>query len=107
MQSNNQIKLITIPAISKSPLCPVSAISNLLCLTPLFQVKNAQTMVPLTDSKLRRHFALVLNRLYLAHSDFTLHTFRCSGATFVYIRSITKYSEAWHPDVGLCLEVYN
>ena len=31
MQSNNEIKLITISAISKSPLCIVSSISILLC----------------------------------------------------------------------------
>ena len=46
MQNNNQIKLIIIPAIPRSPLCPVSAISNLLCITPkgsnlpLLQVKK-------------------------------------------------------------------
>ena len=56
MQCNNQIKLITIPAIPRSTLCPVGDISNLLCLTPnganlpLFQVKNAQNWVPLTDT---------------------------------------------------------
>ena len=57
MQHINQIKLITIPAIPRSPLCPVTAISNLLCITPkgsnlpLFQVKNPQNWVPLTDSR--------------------------------------------------------
>ena len=54
MQLNNQVKLITIPALPGSPLCPVTAISNLLCITPkganlpLFQVKNLQNWVPLT-----------------------------------------------------------
>ena len=68
MQYNNQMKLITIPAITRSKLCPVSAISNLLCLTPrganlpLFQVKNAGNWVPLTNSRVRRHFSLILDR---------------------------------------------
>ena len=51
----DQVKLLIIPAISRSKLCPVSAISNLLCLTPKgknlpnFQVKNAGNWVPLND----------------------------------------------------------
>ena len=93
-QSNNQMKLITTPAISRSRLCPVSAISNLLCLTPkgknlpLFQVKNAGNWVPLTDSGVRRHFSLILERLNLAHSGYTLHTFRRSGATFAFNNNV-------------------
>ena len=90
MQSNNQVKLISIPAISRSRLCPVSAISNLLSITPkgrnlpLFQVKNAGNWVPLTDTGVRRHFSLILQRLDLAHTGYTLHTFRRSGATFAF-----------------------
>ena len=94
MQSNNQVKLITIPAINISKLCPVSAISNLLCLTPkganlpLFQVKNAGNWVPPTDSRVRRHFSLILDRLDLAHSGYTLHTFWRSGATFAFKNNV-------------------
>ena len=52
MQSNNQVKSITIP-ITRSKLCPVSAISNLVCLTPrgsnlpMFQVKMLEIEFPL------------------------------------------------------------
>ena len=48
MQSNDQVKLITVPRILNSSLCPVSALKNLLLLTPkganlpLFQIKVAQ-----------------------------------------------------------------
>ena len=42
---------------------------------PLFQVKNAQNWVHLTDSRVRRYFSLILTRLDMAHSGFTLHTF--------------------------------
>ena len=34
MQNNNQVKLISVPRIPGSPLCPVRAISNLLSLSP-------------------------------------------------------------------------
>ena len=45
MQKNNQVKLISVPRLQKSPICPVRALSNALALTPkgsnfpLFQVK--------------------------------------------------------------------
>ena len=38
MQPNNQVKLIIVPAITRSKLRPVSAISSLLCLTPKVQI---------------------------------------------------------------------
>ena len=34
MQKNNQIKLISLPRLLKSPICPVCALSNALALTP-------------------------------------------------------------------------
>ena len=54
IQSNNQIKLITVPRISNSSICPVAAIKNLLDLTPrgsnlpLLQFKVDHTWLPLT-----------------------------------------------------------
>ena len=54
MQNNNQIKLLTVPRIPNSTICPARAISNLLALTPrgpnlpLFHVKYNQEWVPLT-----------------------------------------------------------
>ena len=86
MQLNYQVKLITIP---------VTAISNLLCITPkganlpLFQVKNLQNWVPLTDSRVRKHFSFILQNLQLADSGLTLHTFRRSGATFAFNNDVT------------------
>ena len=94
MQNNNQIKLITIPRILNSPICPVRASSNLLALTPrgpnlpLFQVKYNQEWVPLTDTRVRRHFAQLLSRLNLAGAGFTFHTFRRSGATFAFNNNV-------------------
>ena len=95
MQSKNEIKLIHVPKIHRSPICPVAALSNLLALTPsgsnlpLFQYKLGQQWVPLTDTKLRRHLDLVLGRLGLAGAGFTFHTFRRSGATFAFNNDVT------------------
>ena len=94
MQNNNQIKFITVPRILNSPICPVRAISNLLALTPrgpnlpLFQVKYNQEWVPLTDTRVRRHFAQVLSRLNLAGPGYTFHTFRRSGAAFAFNNNV-------------------
>ena len=106
MQSAHQVQLITIPAIPRSTMCPVSTICNLLCLTPkgvnlpLFQVKNTQNWVPLTDSRVRRHFSLMFDRL--AYSGFTLHTFWRSGATFAFSNNVAlqniKRHSTWTSD---------
>ena len=94
MQTKNDIKLITVPRIFNSILCPVTALSNLLALTPrarnfpLFQVKVHQTWLPLTDTKVRRHFLLLLTKLKLHNSGYTFHTFRPSGATFAFNNNV-------------------
>ena len=94
MQNNNQVKLISVPRIPGSPLCPVRAISNLLSLSPkgsnlpLFQYKLNSSWTPLTDTKVRRHFALILSRLGLQGTGYTLHTFRRSGATFAFNNNV-------------------
>ena len=78
MQTNNQIKLIRVPGIQYSTICPVVAVKKLLDLTPrgsnlpLLQFKVAQDWIPLTDT--RRHFAFILAKLGLSHSGFTFHT---------------------------------
>ena len=85
MQNNNQVKLISVPRIA--------AISNLLAFTPkgsnlpLFQYKQNSNWVPLTDTKVRRHFSLILSRLDLHGFGYT-HTFRHSGATFAFNNNV-------------------
>ena len=94
MQSNDQVKLITVPRIPNCSLCPVSALHNSLLLTPksvnlpLFQIKVAQEWVPLTDSRVRRHFDIILSRLQLKNSGYTPHAFRRSGATFAFNNNV-------------------
>ena len=91
MQSNNQVKLITIPAISRSRLCPVSA-------------ENSGNWVPLTDSGVRRHFSLIHDRMNSAHSGYNLHTSRRSGATFAFNNNVTLQNIQRHAHVGLCMD---
>ena len=94
MQTNNQIKLISVPGIADSILCPVRAICKLLALTPkglnlpLFQYKQNSNWVPLMDTKVRRHFSLILSSLDLQGSGYTLHTFRRLAATFAFKNNV-------------------
>ena len=90
LQTKDKIKIIKVPALGASPLCPVVALKVLLKLTPnhpnfpLFQIKQSHTWLPLTDTKVRRHFKSILARLSLHDSAITIHTLRRSGATFAY-----------------------
>ena len=60
MQTRDMVKIIKLPALQASPLCPVRAVKNLLLLTPgnqdtlLFQIKNDKAQwIPVTDTKTR------------------------------------------------------
>ena len=65
LQSRNQVRILKIPYLKKSILCPITALKNLLSITPsgdikpLFQIKYRQKWVPLTDSRLRRDLASI------------------------------------------------
>ena len=96
MQTRESVKILKLPALSHSPLCPVMAVKNLLMLTPghqdtpLFQIKNAKAQwVPLTDTQVRGHFTQVLNRLSLQDSGMSLHTFRRSGASLAFNANVS------------------
>ena len=53
--------------------------------TPLFQIKNERAQwVTLTDTKVRRNFATILQRLGMSKNDMALHTYRRSGATLAF-----------------------
>ena len=87
---------------------------NLLLLTSksanllLFQIKVAQEWVPLTDSRVRRHFEIVLSRLHLKNTGYTPHAFQCSGAMFAFNNEDALQNiQTWYLDVGLVLEVYH
>ena len=90
LQSKDTVKLMKISSLIANPICPVMAIKSLLSITPgsknapLFQFKTSQGWVPLTDTKVRCHFKMILNRLQLQDSNLTFHTFWHSGATYAF-----------------------
>ena len=90
LQSRNAVKILKIPSLGRSPLCPVTALKVILAITPgstnspLFQVKKNGKWYPLTDSRLRKNLA----RLGMAKSNITFHSFRRSGATLAFNSSV-------------------
>ena len=90
IQAKNAARVLKIPHLGASPICPVQALKNLLPITPsgrnlpLFQVKNSSKWVPLSDTRLRKHFKQILAHLGLSHSSLTFHSFRRSGATLAF-----------------------
>ena len=82
LQMNNSVRLIKIPLLGSSPLCPVRVLRKLLSLTPtepnnpLFQIKCFGKWVPLTDTRLRKTLTSILHNLNLANSNITFHSFR-------------------------------
>ena len=95
MQMNNSVRVIKIPHLGVSPLCPISALKKLLANTPnqpnnpLFQIKYYQKWVPLTDTRLRKTFSSILNKLHLGQSNITFHSVRRSGATLAFNSSVS------------------
>ena len=71
LQYKNKVKILKIPYLGTSPLCPIRAIKNLLKFTPgssnspLFQVQYHGSWVPLTDTRLRKNLNLILKKLKL------------------------------------------
>ena len=90
LQNRDKVKVIKIPSLGKSPLCPVSAIKHLLATTPgsnnspLFQIQCFHKWVPLTDTRLRKFLAKLLKVLNLASCGYTFHSLRRSGATLAF-----------------------
>ena len=90
MQMNNSLRILKIPNLGSSPICPVTALKTLLASSPsgsnkpLFQVKYRHTWVPLSDTRLRKQFSTILSRIHLAQSNITFHSLWRSGATWAF-----------------------
>ena len=95
IQNRCRIKILHLPYLGTSFLCPIVALKVLLSIvpsgnnSPLLQIKNHGKWVPLTDSKVRHHFKLILKKLGLDHSKYSFHTFRRSGASFVFNKHVS------------------
>ena len=91
MQYRNDYKLVSLPKLGKSTVCPYRALRNLMHLyapdhqAPLFQIKTvAGGWQVLTDSRIRKTLANVNQKLRLPKNYYTFHAFRRSGATLAY-----------------------
>ena len=64
--------------------------------------QHLQKLTPrMSDYRNYWHLNLIFDKLGLADSGFTFHSFRRSGATFAFNNDV-----AWHLDVGLRMEVH-
>ena len=90
IQNCDRIKTIDLPFLAHSHICPIMALKVLLALvpsgnnSPLFQIKNQGKWYPLTDSKVRYHLKLVLKKLGVDPNSLSFHSFRRSGASYVF-----------------------
>ena len=111
LQAKNTVKILKIPSLGNSPLCPVTALRTALAITPsgsnnpLFQVKYRSEWVPLTDSKLRKNLSIILKTLHMHNSHITFHSVRRSGATLAF--NSARHSEPGHLVVRLRLALHN
>ena len=94
MQNNDQAKLIRLLTLNNA-ICPASALRTLLALTPgskkapLFQYRLHNSWLPLTDNRVRSHLKNILSLLNLEQSFITFHSFRRSGASFVFNHNVS------------------
>ena len=91
MQYRNDYKLVSLPKLGTSTVCPYRALRNLMHLyapdhqAPLFQIKNAAgDWQVLTDSRIRKTLSKINQKLCLPKNYYTFHAFRHSGATLAY-----------------------
>ena len=95
IQNRQEIKTIVIPLLDGSPICPVQALRRMLELypvhenAPLFQVPSDSTLIPLTDSKARKHLKKVSLLLQITPT-LTFHMFRKEGTTWAFNHWVTE-----------------
>ena len=94
LQNQNQFKVIHLPFLGSSPLCPISAL-QVMCSSipasknsPLFCAPQGLGVVPLTQSKVRKMLRALVLSMGLDPEIHSFHTFRRSGASFAYNNGI-------------------
>ena len=94
LQFADKIKMLKIPALGSSPLCPVAALKTLLKSSPkgknllLFQIQCFGKWIPLSDTRLRKQLSKILTVLKLQDKSITFHSFHRSGATWAFNSNI-------------------
>ena len=75
LQHKNKVRILKIPHLGTSPLCPIRALKNLLKFTP--GSANSHT-------RLRKNLSIILKKLKLEKSSITFHSLRRSGASLAF-----------------------
>ena len=106
-QFRDKVARISIPVLSGSPLCPVTALRLLQSVPgspddPLFTIFKQGSYVPLTDSMVRKHFKKITHLLHWQNFKFAFHSFRRSGASWPYQHGVPidaiKQQGTWASD---------
>ena len=108
IQTRDQFKVISLPRLGKSPLCPYRALKTLFhWYKPskndlLFQFQYPSGWKVLIDSKIRKTLSLINQKLDLSPHFFTFHAFRCSGASLAFNANVPiqeiKVQGTWTSD---------
>ena len=90
IQYRDEYKMVTIPKLGVSPICPYRALRKIMALynpgqnEPLFQVQTAAGWQVLTDTRIRKTLAKINLAMDLPSNYYTFHAFRRSGASLAY-----------------------
>ena len=80
LQSRDQVRIITLPRLSDKVLCPYLALRALTQLynpsstEPLFQIQNANHCQPMTDSRVRKTLARIIQLMGYPKGFYTFHS---------------------------------
>lgn len=113
IQCRERVLEVPLPYIANSPLCPTSAILNLLGRTtsdedkPLFVLDSNRGPRGLTAAQMRRKLTCALTRLGYQAADYGTHSLRRGGATWLILSGvplpIVKALGDWKSD---CVQNY-
>ena len=110
LQDRVKTTTVDIPFLGSSALCPITALKQMLAKypshsdSPLFQIPQAASLTPLTDSAARKHLKHVSSILGL-HRSLTFHDFCRGGAPWAW-SAHSAHSGPGDLDLQLCLETY-
>ena len=102
LQKQSQFATVQLPSLGSSPLCPLAAVQIIASRLPLpsnspmFAIPQGPGVIPLTQSKVRRFLALILNSLQIDPSSHSFHSFRRSGASLAFNSSVSLQSIQHH-----------
>ena len=103
-QHKEGIRIVSLPSIPHSPLCPVTAIHHYFSLVPaspddpFFCFPTATGLTPVTASFFATTLKKLLGKLGLAPTHYSPHSFRRGGATFAFQAGAPEHLLQLHGD---------